>query len=165
MEKAGPATPCGLIAKSFFNDTFILRKENGNTVDILENNIAWASDVQFRFGNVDPMDVTPAVDSWNKAQWLDMTDEHFIVWMRTAALPNFRKLWGRIPDDVESGTYTLSIENNFDVADFNGQKGFLMSNANGLGGKNTFLGYLYIFIGVIAFALAIGFYWAYENKK
>jgi hypothetical protein len=50
------------------------------------------------------------------------------------------------------------------VADFNGQKGFLMSNANALGGKNTFLGYLYIAVGVIAFVLAIGFAWAYDKK-
>jgi len=25
-----------------------------------------------------------------------MKDEHFIVWMRTAGLPNFRKLYGNI---------------------------------------------------------------------
>ena len=95
-----------------------------------------------------------------------MEDEHFIVWMRTAGLPNFRKLWGRIPDnDVEAGTYTITIENNFDVREYNGQKGFLLSNANALGGKNTFLGYLYIIVGVIALVLAIGFYMAYDKKK
>jgi hypothetical protein len=29
-------------------------------------------------------------------QWLNVEQEHFIVWMRTAGLPNFRKLWGKI---------------------------------------------------------------------
>jgi hypothetical protein len=32
-----------------------------------------------------------------------MTDEHFIVWMRTAGLPNFRKLWGRIDNTLIPG--------------------------------------------------------------
>jgi len=27
---------------------------------------------------------------------LDFTDEHFIVWMRVAGLPTFRKLWGML---------------------------------------------------------------------
>lgn len=29
-----------------------------------------------------------------------MTDEHFVVWMRTAALPTFRNLYGRIEHDL-----------------------------------------------------------------
>jgi len=41
--------------------------------------------------------------------------EHFIVWMRTAGLPNFRKLWGTITDDLPAGEYTLKIEDNYEV--------------------------------------------------
>jgi hypothetical protein len=37
-------------------------------------------------------------------QWWDMTEEHFIVWMRTAGLPNFRKLWGHMKN-VKKGYY------------------------------------------------------------
>jgi len=40
-----------------------------------------------------------------------MEDEHFIVWMRTAGLPNFRKLWGRIPGGLEAGDYEVHINN------------------------------------------------------
>lgn len=46
-----------------------------------------------------------------------MRDEHFIVWMRTSALPNFRKLWGRI-DGLEKGKYLLKVKNNFEVRPF-----------------------------------------------
>jgi len=49
-----------------------------------------------------------------------MTDEHFIVWMRTAGLPNFRKLWGKIPGDLEAGKYEVEINNNFQVSSFQG---------------------------------------------
>lgn len=32
-----------------------------------------------------------------------------MVWMRTAALPYFRKLWGRILTKIEKGKYILEI--------------------------------------------------------
>lgn len=44
--------------------------------------------------------------------------EHFIVWMRTAGLPNFRKLWGRINETLQPGNYTINIVNNYDVSSF-----------------------------------------------
>ena len=40
------------------------------------------------------------------------SDEHFIVWMRTAALPNFRKLYGRLQYDLPAGeTLDITIAN------------------------------------------------------
>lgn len=38
-------------------------------------------------------------------------DEHFIVWMRTAGLPTFRKLYARIQTPLPAGTYTVRISN------------------------------------------------------
>jgi len=38
-------------------------------------------------------------------------DEHFIVWMRTAARPNFRKLYAIINTDLDPGTYVVSVSN------------------------------------------------------
>ena len=32
-----------------------------------------------------------------------------MVWMRVAAISNFRKIWGRIEEDVPAGEYTLKI--------------------------------------------------------
>lgn len=41
--------------------------------------------------------------------WYNTTDERFMVWMRVAALPSFRKIWGRINNDIDEGIYTLSV--------------------------------------------------------
>ena len=34
-----------------------------------------------------------------------------MVWMRTAALPYFRKLWGKIDKDVEKGDLNITVTN------------------------------------------------------
>ena len=60
--------------------------------------------------------------------------EHFIVWMRTAGLPSFRKLYGVINQDLNPGTYSLGINNNYNVTQFNGHKTFVLSTTNMLGG-------------------------------
>lgn len=33
--------------------------------------------------------------------------------MRTAGLPDFRKIWGRIDHDIEPGYYSLEIDNSY----------------------------------------------------
>ena len=38
-----------------------------------------------------------------------------MVWMRTAALSNFRKLWGRITTTLDVGTYTVVISNSRNI--------------------------------------------------
>ena len=110
MEDSNPAVPCGLVAKSYFNDTYKLIKKVGDTVDeanavdISETKIAWDSDITFKFSNIDKD--LPLNKNYKDIQWIDMKgDEHFIVWMRTAGLPNFRKLWGRIDNGLEAGSY------------------------------------------------------------
>lgn len=56
MEERDPAIPCGLVAKSYFNDTFKLYLvENGENKkqDISESRIAWSSDLDFKFKNIE----------------------------------------------------------------------------------------------------------------
>merc|ERR1711937_1076450 len=98
-------------------------------------------------------------------QWIDMTDEHFIVWMRTAGLPNFRKLWGRIDGDLKAGKYKLEISNQFEVAPFQGKKYFVLSTTNALGGKNYFLAVCYIVVGTLCMLFAFIFCIAYMRKR
>ncbi len=61
MDDSAPAVPCGLVAKSFFNDTFELwRKADTSSTDtnvtISSTNIAWTSDVTYKFDNVATVD-------------------------------------------------------------------------------------------------------------
>lgn len=88
----------------------------------------------------------------------DITDEHFIVWMRPAALPNFRKLYGRIEKDVPVGTVlTFRVDATFQVSSFAGKKALVISTTSVIGGKNPFLGIAYVVVGAICLTLALLF--------
>lgn len=56
LSASAPANPCGLVAKSFFNDTFNIYNGTNKTsslVSMNENGIAWDSDKEYKFKNMD----------------------------------------------------------------------------------------------------------------
>jgi hypothetical protein len=75
--------------------------------------------------------------------------------MRTAALPTFRKLYGKFPGGVPANTtLTFNVTTNFPVAGFDGTKALVVSTATVVGGKNAFLGIAYIVVGFACLGLA-----------
>ena len=87
------------------------------------------------FNNIKDSDIPADLNgaqSWKDVQWIDMEDPHFIVWMRTAGLPNFRKLWGKIKKDLPVDSYKILIQNNYKVSNFKGKKSFVLSTTNAL---------------------------------
>lgn len=162
MNDDWPAIPCGLIAKSVFNDEFVLwNVDEDKEQKIDSSDIAWESDVNYLFKNIKdseiPSDLANVKD-WKDIQWFDMEDQHYIVWMRTAGLPDFRKLWGKIDEDtLKSGKYELRIKNHFDASPFDGTKSFVLATATAMGGKNFLLGYSFIFVGILSIVYAIVF--------
>lgn len=85
-------------------------------------------------------------------------NEHFIVWMRTAGLPQFRKLYGRIEQDIAKGTVLrFEVLPRFIVDEFDGKKFLVVSTTSWFGGKNPFLGIAYIVVGTLCLVLAIVF--------
>jgi hypothetical protein len=148
------ANPCGLIAKSLFNDTFKLTYGD-EEIHIDETNIAWDSDKKG--------DRYVRAANWQRTQWTDVENEHFMVWMRPAGLPDFRKLWGRINTTLTPGNYKLIIHNNYPVESFSGKKSFVLSTVNALGGRNNFLGIAYLVVGSISVVMALLFWVGYKN--
>ena len=75
LEPSAPAFPCGLVAKSYFNDTFELWHTDEETgvastnITIADDDIAWESDVKYKFNNLD--------DGWEAKQWTDVTNRKF----------------------------------------------------------------------------------------
>lgn len=82
-------------------------------------------------------------------------NEHFVVWMRNAALPKFRKLYGWFEQPISAGTnVTFDIEANWEVQSFKGAKSLILSTSSQFGGRNSFLGDFFFIIGVVCLGLA-----------
>ncbi|CAD6913724.1 unnamed protein product [Tilletia controversa] len=85
-------------------------------------------------------------------------DEHFMVWMNTAALPNFEKLYKR-SDSVPmgSGRYAIDIFDNWPVQGFKGTKSLVLTTAAWNGSRNVLLGLLTLGTGGLCLILALIF--------
>lgn len=134
--------PCGLVANSQFNDTFLLCRDEVCTDELELNgtNIAWRIDRERRFKAPDLRD-----------------DEDLMVWMRASAYRNWKKLYRRIEEDIPAGTYYVNATSKFPVEGFDGEKFFFISETTWFGGPNEILGISYIVVGSVTLVLALVF--------
>ncbi|KAF8389630.1 hypothetical protein HHK36_024149 [Tetracentron sinense] len=160
--------PCGLIAWSLFNDTYGFSVKN-KVLDVSKKNIAWKSDQDHKFGS----DVYPKnfqsgslIGGAKLNASIPLSEQvDLIVWMRTAALPTFRKLYGKIEVDLEANEkITVVIQNNYNTYSFGGKKKLVLSTTSWIGGKNDFLGIAYLTVGGLCLFLAICFILVYVIK-
>lgn len=174
--KTLPVAPCGSVANSLFNDTFHIFHKDGDkykAVNLSYTGVAWPTDRGHKFRNpkvdtgkslADAFKDTVKPPAWRVGPgYLDnqtlqnngFENTDFMVWMRTAALPTFRKLWRRLDAPrLLKGTYKVEVEYNYPVQAFGGSKRFIISQASWIGGKNSFLGVAYMVVGSLCLCLA-----------
>lgn len=138
------AYPCGLLAKSFLKDRYFDWSVNGKEINITVENIAYKADKK-KYENI----------GYNEEKhWLNMTDEHFMIWMRPSPFSNPRKLWGIIEEEnIEADSMlTFTIVNTNYITY---KKYIILSTRNVFGGKSMFLGMFYIIFGIICLITSI----------
>ncbi|WOL07892.1 ALA-interacting subunit [Canna indica] len=156
-----PIVPCGLVAWSLFNDSYSFIRETVN-MKVNRKNIAWMSDREHKFGrNVYPFNFQNGslIGGGKLDPNVPLSDqEDLIVWMRTSALPKFRKLYGVIEEDLEADEIIeVHLVNNYNTYSFGGKKRLVLTTKNWLGGKNNFLGVAYMVTGAFCIFLSILF--------
>lgn len=167
-----PYFPCGLIANSLFNDTFgqplLLnvpasdgsKPQDNQTYPMTSDSaISWSSEAALYTANTsyNKADIVPP-PNWVKRYPKNYTDTnpppdlkhdfHFQNWMRTAAVPNFSKLFMRNDNQsMTPGQYQIKIGMNYDVEKWNGRKAFQISTLSLIGGRNLALGIIFLVVG------------------
>lgn len=178
-----PIAPCGAVANSMFNDSFTLtyHRSNGPQVQVplLREGITWYTDKNIKFRNpkVDNLTLPQVFNGtakppyWHKPVYeldvLNPTNNGFInddliVWMREAAFPNFKKLYGVLNrvdqpfvNGLPAGNYSIEISYNFPVQYFRGRKEVVLTTLTWFGGQNHFLPIAYLVTSSLILLIAV----------
>ncbi|ODV85109.1 hypothetical protein CANARDRAFT_7762 [[Candida] arabinofermentans NRRL YB-2248] len=161
--------PCGLVANSMFNDTFAnpVNTETDEEYEFSAKGIAWASDLSlYKTSKYNVSEIVPPEgwlekypDGYTEEDLENIaSDERFMNWMKTAALPSFMKLYGRnTTSSLQAGTYTMDIGCNYPVSIFGGTKSVVISTSTILGGRHMAIGICYLIVGGISVVFMLAF--------
>lgn len=161
--------PCGLIANAMFNDTFPMQLINvtdtSKNYSLTNKGINWSSDkkrfkkTRYNYTQIAPPPywVKQFPNGYNETNIPNINEwEEFQNWMRPAAFHKSAKLIRRNENDtLTAGEYQIDIGLHWPVTEFNGKKGVYITHGSSIGGKNTFLGIVYLIGGCICVAMAL----------
>lgn len=179
-----PIAPCGAVANSMFNDSFTVTYwgssgSSSTAVPLLRKGITWYTDKNIKFSNPRTENQTVAQmfqgtvrpPYWQKPVYEldpdDVTNNGFvnddlIIWMREAAFPNFKKLYGVLnragkpfTSGLPAGNYTVDIDYNFPVQYFRGRKEVVLTTLTWFGGQNHFLPIAYLVTSSLILLIAV----------
>ncbi|XP_059198525.1 transmembrane protein 30C [Centropristis striata] len=180
--KGLPIAPCGAVANSKFNDSFRLTyhgTEGAEPVPLLRTGLTWYTDknVKYRNPKTENMTLAQVFNGtakplyWREPVYkLDRSDptnngfinDDLIVWMREAAFPNFKKLYGVLnrannpfTKGLPAGKYSINITYNFPVQYFRGRKEVVLTTLTWFGGQNHFLPIAYLVTSCLILLIAI----------
>ncbi|CAD6193594.1 unnamed protein product [Caenorhabditis auriculariae] len=193
-----PIAPCGFIANSMFNDTFQLiyitdaKTNAGVRVPWTARNVLSNTEIKRKFRNpkrvnnqslCDAFKNTAKPPSWQHPicelgtrdpteAGLGFENIDFMVWMKPAALPKFRKLYrilerqgDQFKDGLPAGNYTLVINYNYPVDSFGGEKMFVIARESWVGPRNMFLPIIYLVVGTAMLLLTALFILIYLKQR
>ncbi|KAH8788466.1 CDC50/LEM3 family [Diaporthe sp. PMI_573] len=173
--------PCGLIANSYFNDTFEnpLRLATASTSNktqpyvMLKTGIAMELDktlyrpsaYEFAYGPAGNRSTIVPPPAWaarfpngyhSGNMFNPAVDESFMVWMRNSAGSRFSKLAMRNDKDtMERGMYRLNVFSHFPAKDNRGSKSLIISTKSVIGYGNDFVGSAYVALGGCSLLIAL----------
>lgn len=80
---------------------------------VQQSDVAWKYDVDHLYGPVQPVNYNTeqlaSQRGGNTSEVVLNKNQHFIVWMRPAAQPTFRKLWATIDVPLLAGTHMSMV--------------------------------------------------------
>lgn len=144
------AVPCGMVARSVFNDTYSI-----SGYDIEFDDLVYESDKNIW------------INGDESKQWHKINDA-LRIWMKISPFSTFRKLYGVVKSDIKKGKLELEIDNNYNVDDWDGKKFIVLSSASVFGGKNNKLGIIFISAGCVCVLCALIFMamgWLVSSKS
>ena len=173
--------PCGLIANTMFNDSFPFELTSvsnpGTTFALTNKNINWHSDKQrfkktkYHYSEIVPPPFWTRMfpEGYNETNVPNIEEwEEFQNWMRSAAFDKQIKLIRRNDNDtLPAGEWQIDIGLHWPINLVDGKKGIYVTHGSSLGGKNSFLGSVYLIGGCIcaAMALVLMLAWLMARRK